>query len=115
MSWKSTKSLLAGFAALALVGSASAGALSPDTQGMQKVIHKNGVVVTGRYIAPVNEKVEGSVSVYNLFSLETEACGTLDFQAGMTGVICTNCQQNTAVMKGCSIPRTNTDWMLSNG
>ena len=115
MSWKQTKSLLAGIAILTFAGSASAVVLSPDAQGMQKVIHKSGVVVTGKYIAPVNEKVEGPVSVYNLFSLETEACGILDFQAGMTGVVCTNCQQNTAVIKDCSIPRTNVGWMLSSG
>ncbi|MCL6268349.1 hypothetical protein M3P05_00100 [Sansalvadorimonas sp. 2012CJ34-2] len=112
---KHIKSFTTGFVALVLAGSVSASPIAPDASGMQRVIHKGGSVITGNYIAPVNDKVEGSVSVYNLFSLETESCGILDFQAGMIGVICTNCQQNTAVLKGCTIPRTNIGWKLSNG
>ena len=115
MSQKHMKSILTAMAVLAFSGAAAGSSLSPDAQGMQKVIHSSGVEVTGKYIAPVNDKIEGPVSIYNLFSLQTEACGTLDFQAGMMGVICTNCQQNTAVMKGCSIPRNNAGWKLSNG
>ena len=109
---KQIQSAVAGAALLALTGISLAAPVGPDAQGMQKVIHNDGTIVSGRYIAPVNEKVEGPVSVYNLFSLDTQTCGILDFQAGMTGVICTNCQQNTAVLKGCNIPRSQSGWHL---
>ncbi len=83
------------------------------SQSRQHVIHNNGEHLYGLLIKKNNERFLGPISAIHLFSLKTEQCGILDFQASRAGLICTNCRENTAVLKTCHIPRSQVGWHLA--
>ncbi|CAM3473221.1 hypothetical protein [Parendozoicomonas haliclonae] len=79
-------------------------------QASDIVIHDSGARIAGELIWSESPAAQAPVSTLALFSLKTENCGTLDFQASMAGLICVNCTQNTGVLKQCQIPRENKGW-----
>ncbi|MTI13034.1 hypothetical protein [Sansalvadorimonas verongulae] len=89
----------------------SSQALPPDTQGFGKVVHSSGVSISGLWIKE-DRHFSAPISAFNLFSLDTKSCGILDFELSLTGLTCTNCRTNTAILKSCNIPRDNTGWHL---
>ncbi|WP_281646380.1 hypothetical protein [Parendozoicomonas sp. Alg238-R29] len=104
-------SLLSALSFVILTLSVSAKADELGTPEVKNVIHNSGAVISGMLI---RDKLnpDGPVSAINLFSLNTEHCGILDFEASLAGLTCTNCRTNSAVLKSCNIPRTNVGWHL---
>ena len=106
---KKTKSLfiIAGLTAWVSIP-ASAEALNE----VGNFIHSSGETVSGLLITENTERRLGPISTLNLYSLKTEFCGILDFQASPVGLTCLNCRENSAVLTECRIPRTNSGWHL---
>ena len=75
------------------------------------VVHNDGTQVSG-LLTKHDFNKDAPLSAINLYSLSTEACGVLKFEASQAGLICTNCETNSAALKGCSLPESNTGWSL---
>ena len=84
---------------------------SPEPEGVKQVTHSSGARISGQLIKG-DTLFDAPVSAVNLFSLNTESCGVLDFEVSQAGLTCTNCRANTAVLKNCTIPRDNAGWRL---
>lgn len=91
--------------------STSVQASSLGSQAKEQVIHNGETRVSG-LLTKHDFNKDAPLSAIHLYSLSTENCGVLKFEASQAGLICTNCETNSAVLKGCNLPESNTGWSL---